>query len=59
MAIPSKSFIIHVLVMGLLAVIDTLIIYKIAERRFDRPVALVASCLFAVMPATLILDRFI
>ena len=42
------------LVMGLLAVIDTFIIYKIAERRFDRTVALVASCLFAVMPATLI-----
>ena len=39
--------------MGLLAVIDTFIIYKIAERRFDRTVALRASCLFAVMPATL------
>jgi Dolichyl-phosphate-mannose-protein mannosyltransferase len=45
------------LIMGLLAVIDTFVIYKIAERRFDRTVALVASCLFAVMPATLILRQ--
>lgn len=45
------------LVMGLLAVLDTFIIYKITERRLDRTVALVASCFFAVMPVTLILRQ--
>lgn len=42
-------------IMGLLAVLDTFIIYHIARRRFDIRVALVASSLFAVMPATLVL----
>jgi hypothetical protein len=36
--------------MGLLAVVDTFLIYKIAERRYNRNVALIASTLFAVMP---------
>ncbi|HJT49244.1 MAG TPA: phospholipid carrier-dependent glycosyltransferase [Nitrososphaeraceae archaeon] len=37
--------------MGLLAVADTFLIYKIAERRYNsRTVALIASILFAVMP---------
>ena len=38
--------------MGILAVIDTFLIYKIAERIYKRNVALLASILFAVMPAT-------
>jgi hypothetical protein len=42
-------------VMGLLAVLDTFLIFKIADRRYDRSVALVASSLFAVMPMTWIL----
>ena len=41
--------------MGLLAVIDTFLVYKIAERRYNRTVALIASVLFAVMPLTWIL----
>jgi hypothetical protein len=37
--------------MGLLAVADTFLIYKIAERRYNnRTIALIASILFAVMP---------
>jgi Dolichyl-phosphate-mannose-protein mannosyltransferase len=36
--------------MGLLAIADTFLIYKIAERRYNRKVALIASILFAVMP---------
>jgi 4-amino-4-deoxy-L-arabinose transferase-like glycosyltransferase len=36
--------------MGLLAVVDTFLIYKIAERLYNRTVALIASILFAVMP---------
>ena len=38
--------------MGILAVIDTFLIYKIAERMYNRNVALFASIIFAVMPAT-------
>ena len=36
--------------MGILAVVDTFLVYKIAERRYNRNVALIASVLFAVMP---------
>src|SRR5919107_1035060 len=38
--------------MGILAVIDTLLVYKISERMYNRNVALFASILFAVMPVT-------
>jgi hypothetical protein len=38
--------------MGILAVIDTFLIYKISERMYNRNVALFASILFAVMPST-------
>ncbi len=38
--------------MGILAVIDTFLIYKISERLYNRNVALLASILFAVMPVT-------
>jgi hypothetical protein len=43
--------------MGLLAVLDTFLVYKIAERRYSRNVALIASVVFAVMPATWLLRR--
>jgi hypothetical protein len=43
------------LLMGLLAVVCTFLVYKIAERRYDTNVALIASVLFAVMPLTLLL----
>jgi 4-amino-4-deoxy-L-arabinose transferase-like glycosyltransferase len=39
--------------MGLLAVVDTSLVYKIAERRYSRNVAVIASVLFAVMPSLL------
>ena len=45
--------------MGLLAVLDTFLIYKISERRYDRNVALLASILFAVMPITWLLRRIL
>jgi hypothetical protein len=41
-------------IMGILAVADTFLIYKIAEYRYNRKVGFVASVLFAVMPITLI-----
>jgi hypothetical protein len=36
--------------MGILAVVDTFFIYKIAERRYNRNVAFIAAILFAVTP---------
>jgi hypothetical protein len=40
------------ILMGILAVADTFLIYKIAEIRYNRNVAFIASILFAVMPMT-------
>lgn len=36
--------------MGFLAIIDTFLVYKIAEKRYNRNVGFMASILFAVMP---------
>ena len=38
------------ILMGILAVVDTFLIYKIAERRYNRNVAFIAAILFAVTP---------
>ena len=46
------------ILMGILVVIDTFLIYKICDRRYNRNVAFVASLLFAVMPITWLL-RFV
>jgi 4-amino-4-deoxy-L-arabinose transferase-like glycosyltransferase len=43
--------------MGVLAVVDTFLIYKIAERRYNRNVAFIAAILFAVMPLSWLLRR--
>ncbi len=43
------------ILMGVLAIIDTLLVYKISERRYNRNVAFIASTLFAVMPVTSLL----
>jgi 4-amino-4-deoxy-L-arabinose transferase-like glycosyltransferase len=40
-------------IMGLLAIADTFLVYKIAERRYSRNVAVIASVLFAVTPSLL------
>ena len=42
-------------VMGIFAILDTFLIYKIAERRYGRKVALISSIIFAVMPLTWLL----
>jgi Alg9-like mannosyltransferase family len=39
-------------IMGILAVVDTFLLYKVTEYRYGRNVALIASVLFAVMPFT-------
>ena len=45
------------ILMGLLAVVDTFLIYKIAENLYGKKVALIASILFAVMPLTWLIRR--
>src|SRR5919197_4750176 len=45
--------------MGLLAVVDTFLIYKISERRYNRNVAIIASILFAVMPLSWLMRRIL
>jgi 4-amino-4-deoxy-L-arabinose transferase-like glycosyltransferase len=47
------------ILMGFFAVVDTLLIFKISERRYNRNVAFIASTLFAVMPITCYLLRWI
>jgi 4-amino-4-deoxy-L-arabinose transferase-like glycosyltransferase len=45
--------------MGILAVVDTFLIYKITERRYSRNAAFVAAVLFAVMPLTWLTRRIV
>jgi hypothetical protein len=47
------------LLMGALAVIDTFLIYRIAEYRYNKTVAFIAAVLFAVMPITWILRKIL
>jgi Dolichyl-phosphate-mannose-protein mannosyltransferase len=46
---------------GLLAILDTFLVYKITERRYNsnRTIALIASILFAVMPITWVLRKIL
>ena len=46
-------------IIGILAVIDTLLIYKISERYYNWKIALFASLLYAVMPITWITRRIL
>ena len=45
--------------MGLLAIVDTFLIYKISERCYSKNVALLSSILFAVMPITWFVRRIL
>lgn len=47
------------LFMGLLAVIDTFLVYRIAEYRYNKTVVFIAAVLFAVMPITWILRKIL
>jgi hypothetical protein len=47
------------IIMGSLAVQDTLLIYKICERRYDKRMAFIASILFAVMPIGWLSERIV
>ena len=43
--------------MGILAVVDTFLVYKIADTRYNRKIAFVSATLFAIMPLTWFLRR--
>ena len=45
--------------MGILAVVDTFLVYKIADARYNRKVAFISATLFAVLPSTWFLGRII
>ena len=45
--------------MGLLAVLDTFLVYKITEKRFGQRTAMIAAVLFAVMPMSWLLRRIL
>jgi hypothetical protein len=47
------------ILMGFIVIADTFLIYKIAERRYNRTVALIAATLFAVMPFSWLLRRIL
>ena len=47
------------ILMGILAVVDTFLIYKITERRYTRNAAFIATVLFAVTPLTWLTRRVV
>lgn len=47
------------ILMGLLAIADTFLVFKIAEKRYGRRVALIASIAFAAMPITWLFRRIL
>ena len=48
-------FLVPRIIMGILAVADTFLVYKIAETWYNRKIAFISSILFAVMPSTWLL----
>ena len=49
----ENLFLVPRILMGILAVVDTFLIYKIGQYRYNRTVGFIASFLFAVVPYTL------
>ena len=58
-AFISSLYILPRVMMGLLAVVDTLLVYLIADTKYGKKVALASAVLFAVMPFTWILRRIL
>ncbi len=48
----ESLYLVPKILMGILAVADTFLVYKISEYRYNRQIALISSVLFAVMPST-------
>ena len=52
-------FLVPRIIMGIMAVADTFLVYKIAEIWYNRKIAFVSSILFAVMPSTWFSSRIL
>jgi Dolichyl-phosphate-mannose-protein mannosyltransferase len=48
----GNLFLVPRIIIGIFAVIDTFLIFKIAERRYNKEIGFIASIFFAVMPST-------
>ncbi|MBI1663219.1 MAG: glycosyltransferase family 39 protein [Nitrosopumilus sp.] len=55
----EMSYLVPRLLMGVFAVFDTFLIYKIAEKKFGKKTAAIATIIFAVMPMTWLLRRIL
>lgn len=55
----SLLYLVPRLVMGMLAILDTFLIYKIAGKRYGKNAALISAALFSVMPITWIFRRIL
>ncbi len=53
----KELFLVPRVLMGILAIVDTFLLFRITELRYNRREALIASILFAVMPLTWMLRR--
>jgi hypothetical protein len=55
----QNFYLIPRLIMGVLAIFDTFLVYKIANTRYNVNTAFIASILFAAMPMTWLLNRIV
>lgn len=55
----STLYLIPRVIMGILAVADTFLIYKIADKRYGKNAALISALLFSVMPISWIFRRIL
>jgi len=55
----AELYLIPRIFMGLLAVLDTFLVYKIADKRYGKNIAILSSILFAVMPFSWIFKRIL
>ncbi len=56
---PEAPYLAPRILMGLLAVLDTFLVYRIADARLGRRAAVIAAVLFAAMPMTWMLRRIV
>ncbi|CUR52004.1 Putative glycosyltransferase [Nitrosotalea devaniterrae] len=55
----ASLYLVPRIIMGLLAVVDTLLVYLIADAKYGKKIALASSLLFAVMPFTWVMRRIL
>jgi len=53
----KEIFLVPRMLIGILAILDTFLLFKITERRYGTTTAVIASVLFAVMPLTWLIRR--